>query len=140
MKNPVAAAIMRLTKINQVNKLYDLLKDKVGKDFFDAFVRQRNLKYIVFTEDLAKIPKTGPFILVSNHPLGGIDGILMTKILTEIRPDFKIMGNFLLEKIEPMKPFVIPVNPFENRKEIRNSSVGMRAVSYTHLDVYKRQL
>ena len=126
MKNPVAAAMMRLTKINQVNKLYDSLKDKVGKDFFDAFVRQRNLKYIVFTEDLAKIPKTGPFILVSNHPLGGIDGILMTKILTEIRPDFKIMGNFLLEKIEPMKPFVIPVNPFENRKEIRNSSVGMR--------------
>lgn len=126
LKNPVASAMMRLTKINEVNRLYDSLKDKVGKDFFDSFVRQRNLKYIVFTEDLAKIPKTGPFILVSNHPLGGIDGILMTKILTEIRPDFKIMGNFLLEKIEPMKPFVIPVNPFENRKEARNSSIGMR--------------
>ncbi|MBF8457154.1 lysophospholipid acyltransferase family protein [Kaistella sp. G5-32] len=126
LKNAVASAMMSLTKINEVNRLYDSLKDKVGKDFFDSFVRQRNLKYIVFTEDLAKIPKTGPFILVSNHPLGGIDGILMTKILTEIRPDFKIMGNFLLEKIEPMKPFVIPVNPFENRKEVRNSSVGMR--------------
>ena len=126
LKNPVAVAMMRLTKINEVNKLYDSLKDKEGKDFFDSFVRERNLKYIVFTEDLAKIPKTGPFILVSNHPLGAIDGILMAKILTEIRPDFKIMGNFLLEKIEPMKPFVIPVNPFENRKEVRNSSTGMR--------------
>lgn len=126
MKNPVASAIMRLTKINEVNQLYDVLKNKKGKDFFDAFVRERNLKYIVFAEDLAKVPKTGPFILVSNHPLGAIDGILMTKILTEIRPDFKIMGNFLLEKIEPMKPFVIPVNPFEGRKDARNSSVGMR--------------
>ena len=127
LKNPVASAIMKLTKIDEVNKLYAALKDKSGKDFFDSFVRLRKLKYIVFEEDLAKVPKTGPFILVSNHPLGAIDGILMTKILTEIRPDFKIMGNFLLEKIEPMKPFVIPVNPFENRKEIQNSATGMRA-------------
>ena len=133
LKNPVAAAMMRLTKINEVNKLYDSLKDKEGKDFFDSFVRERNLKYIVFTEDLAKIPKTGPFILVSNHPLGAIDGILMAKILTEIRPDFKVMGNFLLEKIEPMRPFVISVNPFENRKELKDSATGMRA-SLRHLE------
>lgn len=133
LKNPVALAMMRLTKIDEVNKLYLKLKDKVGKDFFDSFVRERNLKYIVFEEDLARIPKTGPFILVSNHPLGAIDGILMAKILTEIRPDFKVMGNFLLEKIEPMKPFVIPVNPFENRKELQASSTGMRA-TLKHLE------
>ncbi|WP_285270257.1 lysophospholipid acyltransferase family protein [Kaistella rhinocerotis] len=126
LKNPVASAIMRLTKISEVNKLYDILKDKKGKDFFDAFVRERGLKYIVFEEDLAKIPKTGSFILVSNHPLGAIDGILMTKVLTEIRPDFKVMGNFLLEKIKPMEPYVIPVNPFESRKEVRSSAAGMR--------------
>ena len=133
LKNPVASAIMRFTKINEVNKLYDILKDKKGKDFFDSFVRERKLKYIVFEEDLIKIPKTGPFILVSNHPLGAIDGILMAKILTEIRPDFKVMGNFLLEKIEPMRPFVISVNPFENRKELKDSATGMRA-SLRHLE------
>ncbi|WP_313717234.1 1-acyl-sn-glycerol-3-phosphate acyltransferase, partial [Kaistella carnis] len=126
LKNPAASVIMRLTKIDAVNDLYDTLKNKTGKDFFDSFVRERDLKYIVFEEDLARIPKSGPFIIVSNHPLGAIDGILMTKILTEIRPDFKIMGNFLLEKIEPMRPYVISVNPFENRKELRNSSLGMR--------------
>lgn len=126
LKNPVASALMNVTKINEVNALYDKLKDKTGKDFFDSFVRERELKYIVFEEDLAKIPKTGPFILVSNHPLGAIDGIIMTKILSEIRPDFKVMGNFLLEKIKPMEPFVIPVNPFENRKELQSSASGMR--------------
>ncbi len=126
LKSPLASLMMSFTKINEVNKLYDILKDKTGKDFFDAFVRERDLKYVVFEEDLAKIPKTGAFILVSNHPLGAIDGILMAKILTEIRPDFKVMGNFLLEKIKPMEPYVISVNPFENRKELKSSATGMR--------------
>ncbi len=133
LKSPIASAVMWLTRINEVNALYDKLKDKKGKDFFDAFVRERNLKYIVFEEDLCKIPKSGPFIIVSNHHLGAIDGILMTKIISAIRPDFKIMGNFLLSKIEPMAPYVIPVNPFEGRKELHNSANGMRA-TLKHLE------
>lgn len=132
LKNPVAYAVMKLAKINEVNSLYNQLKEKKNKDFFDGFVKERNLKYVVFEEDLAKIPKTGPFIIVANHPLGAIDGILMTKIISEIRPDFKIMGNFLLSKIKPMEPYVISVNPFEGRKELHNSSNGMRQ-TLTHL-------
>ncbi|MBW7676489.1 lysophospholipid acyltransferase family protein [Chryseobacterium chendengshani] len=133
LKNPIASAVMSVAKINEVNRLYDKLKDKEGKDFFDSFVRERNLSYIAFEEDLAKIPKTGPFILVSNHPLGAIDGILMCKVLSEVRPDFKVMGNFLLEKIKPMEPYVISVNPFEGRKEAYSSSSGMRG-TLKHLE------
>lgn len=126
IKSPIASIIMGLTKLNDVNRLYDSIKHHDGVAFFDAFLKKLEIQYVAFEEDLAKIPKTGSFILVANHPLGAIDGILMCKILTEIRPDFKIMGNFLLQKIEPMKDYVIPVNPFETRKEAYSSISGMR--------------
>lgn len=133
LKRPVASAIMNLTKINEVNNLYSKLIHTKGVQFFDEFIREQELSYIVFEEDLAKVPKTGPFIIVSNHPLGALDGILMCKILLRVRPDFKVMGNFLLSKIKPMEPFVISVNPFEGRKDAFNSSSGMRE-TFKHLE------
>jgi len=132
LKRPVASAIMNLTKINEVNNLYNKLIHTQGVQFFDEFIREQELSYIVFEEDLAKVPKTGPFIIVSNHPLGALDGILMCKILLRVRPDFKVMGNFLLSKIKPMESFVISVNPFEGRKDAYNSSSGMRE-TFKHL-------
>lgn len=87
LKRPVASAIMNLAKINDVNNLYNKLKHTKGVEFFDEFIREQDLSYIVFEEDLAKVPKTGPFIIVSNHPLGALDGILMCKILLRVRPD-----------------------------------------------------
>ncbi|MCD9853398.1 lysophospholipid acyltransferase family protein [Epilithonimonas sp. JDS] len=132
LKRPVSSAIMNLTKINEVNTLYNKLIHTKGVEFFDEFVKEQELSYIVFAEDLAKIPKTGPFIIVSNHPLGALDGILMCKIILSVRPDFKVMGNFLLSKIKPMEPFVISVNPFEERKDAYSSSSGMRE-TFRHL-------
>ena len=72
------------------------------------------------------MPKQGCYITISNHPLGGIDGVLLLKLLLHHRSDFKIIANFLLNRIEPIAPYILPVNPFEAHKDAKSSISGFK--------------
>lgn len=123
---PIAWLYKRAGGISKLNSLYERGYGKPAPDFLQFLLDDLNITYEIHDEDLKRIPKEGPFVVVSNHPLGALDGILMMHILGKIRPDFKVMGNFLLHKIKPLEPMVIAVNPFETRKEVFNSTTGMR--------------
>ncbi|MBA5629111.1 lysophospholipid acyltransferase family protein [Moheibacter lacus] len=123
---PVAWLYKSIGGINKLNDLYNRGYKKNAPDFLDYLLDDLNVTYELHEVDLNRIPKEGPFVIVSNHPLGALDGILMMHIIGKIRPDFKVMGNFLLHKIKPLEPMVIAVNPFETRKEVYSSSSGMR--------------
>ncbi|MAY53474.1 MAG: glycerol acyltransferase [Flavobacteriaceae bacterium] len=125
-------SLMKALNISTCNKIYDRNKHLNGLEFIDALLDEFEVAYEIPEEDLKRIPKSGPFITISNHPLGGIDGILLLKLVLERRPDYKIIANFLLHRIEPLKPYVMPVNPFEDHKEVQNSMVGFKA-ALTHL-------
>ncbi|MBZ0327925.1 MAG: lysophospholipid acyltransferase family protein [Altibacter sp.] len=124
--------LMKLLNITTMNKIYDRNKHLSDLEFINALLDEFEVKFEIPEEDLKRIPKTGPFITISNHPLGGIDGILLLKLLLEHRPDFKIIANFLLHRIEPLKPYVMPVNPFEDRKDAKSSVMGFKA-ALSHL-------
>jgi len=125
-------SLMKVLNISTINKIYDRNKHLSDLDFINALLDELEINFEIPEEDFKRIPKTGPFITISNHPLGGIDGILLLKLLLEKRPDFKIMANFLLHRIEPLKPYVMPVNPFEERKGVKSSFTGFKA-AITHL-------
>ncbi len=120
--NAVGWVLLKVLGISKLNKVYDKTKHLDKLDFLDAMVKEFQIDFEIPEEDLKRIPKTGAFITVSNHPLGGIDGILLLKLLASSRPDFKILANFILLKIEPIKDFVLPVNPFDNKKDEGKSS------------------
>src|SRR5690554_6015683 len=101
-------SLMRVLKISTLNKIYNRNKHLSDLGFIDALLDEFEIRFEIPEEDLKRIPKTGPFITTSNHPLGGIDGILLLKLLLENRPDFKIVANFLLHRIEPLKPLLCP--------------------------------
>ena len=119
-------SLMKVFRISTINKIYNKHKHLKDLEFFTALLDDLEIKFEIPEEDLRRIPKTGAFITVSNHPLGGIDGVLLLKLLIENRPDYKIIANFLLQRIEPMKPFIMPVNPFEDRKDSKSSITGLK--------------
>ena len=118
--------LLKTLRISKLNEIYNKHKEKQDTEFLNAILNEVEIQFEIPDEDLKRIPKDGAFITVSNHPLGGIDGILLLKLLVEKRPDFKIIANFLLHRIEPLKPYVMPVNPFEDRKDAQSSVAGIK--------------
>ena len=112
---------MKVLKISSLNRVYNRNKHLTDLEFLDGLLGDFQIKFEIPEEDLKRLPKEGPYITVSNHPLGGIDGILLLKLMIEQRSDFKIIANFLLHRIEPLKPYIMPVNPFEDRKDAASS-------------------
>jgi len=119
--------LLRVLRISALNRIYNKNKNKSDLDFLNGVLDDCEIKFEIPEEDLKRIPKEGPFITISNHPLGGVDGILLLKLLLEKRTDYKIIANFLLHRIEPLKPYVMPVNPFENRKDAKSSVSGIKS-------------
>ncbi|CCG54442.1 Putative hemolysin [Flavobacterium indicum GPTSA100-9 = DSM 17447] len=118
--------LMKILKISTLNKIYDRNKHLSEVEFLNAILDEFQIKFEIPEEDLKRLPKDGAYITISNHPLGGIDGILLLKLMLEREPNFKIIANFLLHRIEPMKPYIMPVNPFENHKDSKSSVIGIK--------------
>ncbi len=123
----IAKLLMFLLRLNKLNKLYTKVADKKGIEFLDAALDILQVKFEINPEELKRIPKTGPFIAVSNHPFGGLDGILSIKMMAELRPDYKNLGNYLIQKIPQLNEFIIPVDPFDGNSSKANSVVGIKA-------------
>ena len=122
----VGWVLLRVLRISSINRIYENNKHKSDLDFLNGILDDCKIKFEIPEEDLKRIPKEGPFITVSNHPLGGMDGVLLLKLLIEKRADYKIIANFLLHRIAPLKPYVMPVNPFETRKDAKSSIAGIK--------------
>jgi len=110
----LAALLMELMKINQVNELFAQAQPKQGPDFVDAILEGCGIDIEFDESELRNLPATGSFIAIANHPYGGIEGMVLLKILCMARPDAKLMANFLLKKIPNLADYFVAVNPFEN--------------------------
>ena len=119
----VAKLVMYIMRLNKINKLYSDVYSDNPEAFLDRLIEALGVTIEVNEEDLQKIPKEGAFITISNHPFGGLDGIILIKLLSKIRPDYKVMANFLLKKIVPIKDYFLGVNPFEGLKDISSAGI-----------------
>jgi putative hemolysin len=104
----MAQALMRIFRYNRLNRVYTNTYDSDPAVFINSILDHLDIKYEISEKELTNIPGNGPFITVSNHPFGGIDALILLKILMKRRPDVKVTANFLLQKIDPLKKLIVP--------------------------------
>lgn len=104
--------LMHFLWIDRVNQVHGRYCDTPGAEFSHKLVEEEfNIRLRLDNAEVLERFKTGPFITVSNHPFGGMDGILLIHILTTYRPDFKVIVNFFLNNLRAMRPSFIAVDP-----------------------------
>lgn len=103
-----------------------------GVPFWTKAVRQMGIRIDTPDAEIALIPKTGPLVVVANHPHGLVDGMIMGELLSRVRPDFKILTRSLLTGIPEIAEFMIPV-PFPHEDNARELGLQMRNETMAHL-------
>lgn len=122
--DPRLALLTEVSGLKKLERFYDSISHLHDLDFAQAVFVNLDLHLEVDPRDLEHIPRSGPVVFVANHPYGAVDGLALVHVLGRVRPDLKVMANFLLQQLEPLRNRFIGVNPFENMA--RSSFQGMR--------------
>lgn len=126
--SPVAGALGKLLQLESLDSLYAQLREqRRDEDFAEEVLRALHVRIRIQPEDLQRIPRTGPVVLVANHPYGMIEGAVLVSLLLRIRPDFRVMANGLLGLMPELRRHLILVNPFGGAEH--NNARGLRAAT-----------
>lgn len=114
--------IRRLRGIYERHGLYGLERYA----FLGRFIEREGLRYGIDEAELSRIPASGPVVVVANHPLGGLEAILLLWLLRLVRPDYKVLANVIDMFLVELEEFFIFTNPMAkgssaNVKSVRES-------------------
>lgn len=105
-----------------------------GKDFWSVMVDRYRLSLRVTGGALDNIPRSGPLILISNHPYGILDGLMMGHVLQQQRGDFRILAHRVFRKAEDINRIILPIS-FDETKEAVQQNIETRKTALRYLAV-----
>ena len=103
--------LSRMQKLYETHQMQGLSK----QDFADKLVSILDVKIEGEQELIDKIPKEGPVVLCANHPFGGLEGVILARIIGKARPDLQVLVNFALEIFAELSDYFIFTNPLSER-------------------------
>ncbi len=104
-----------------------------GIDFWPGALRAMEIDVQTPAEQIARIPKEGPVVVVANHTHGMVDGMVMADLISRVRPDFQILTRSVLTGLDEVASnFLIPV-PFPHDPDAQRKMVEMRATAMERL-------
>lgn len=124
---PIVSILEKLSAIDKVEATYrsiPIIDDP--KIFIDETLETLRISWSIEGEGRENIPGEGPLLVVANHPFGGIEGLILGSLLMSIRPDVKILGNYLLRNIRELEKVIIGVDPFNRADSPIRNAVPLR--------------
>jgi putative hemolysin len=98
----------------------------VGQPFWPQALEIMGIEVKTPAAEIARIPATGPLVVVANHPHGLVDGMVLAWLIGQVRTDYKILTRSLLTGIPEIEEFMLPV-PFPHEPNAQEESLKMRA-------------
>ncbi len=105
---PLTGYLRRIIHEQEVNRILELHADKPAVEFIRATLDDMGIEYEVVGLD--KLDRGGRYIFASNHPFGGMDGLMLAEKVAEYFGDVRVVVNDLLMNLAPLRPIFIPVN------------------------------
>eukprot|EP00752_Nemacystus_decipiens_P016586 g14826.t1 len=131
--------VERALRFPAMNAIYEEIQSWTGDDrhFSTKSLAALGIEINTIAEQVARIPKEGPVVVVANHPFGGIEGLILCSLLREVRPDAKLLANNLLSMIPDLRDSFFFVDAFEGQDAVRRNigptRAAMRWVKDGHL-------
>lgn len=116
----VVNKLRRIVHEKEINAMLAKHDGETPQEFIRSCFRTWEVTYSI--EGLERLDKNGRYIFASNHPFGGMDGMMLADCLIDYFGDVRVVINDLLNEIEPLRPIWLPVNKYGHQ----NSSYARR--------------
>jgi putative hemolysin len=128
---PFQRFVRRFMPLERVRELYHRAQQPVNRSILENVLAELRVAYNVSDSDLARVPAAGPVVVTANHPFGLLDGAVLGALLARVRPDVKVLTNFMLAGIPELHEHCIFVDPFgETGSAIRNRRGMKQALAW----------
>jgi len=137
-RRAVIRGIERATGQPHLKRLYeqfqnDLATGRSADDFFTAGVKKLELDLVYDEARLLAAPKTGPLVVIANHPFGVLDGIVICHLMLKLRRDFRILSNSALYRVPEIYDWLLPID-FNETREALATNLKSRAEARKFLE------